>query len=207
MTSRPRRLGEGWILGGCKQETGANVAVGGNRTAYFTMLWRSALLAIGLLSTRPASAQDATWLANPGSADFNTASNWNPATVPTGTAFFNTSATTSLTSATGTALGGLTLNVGASNFTFTISNVLWRFNGAGIIINGGSATITVNNGGIFFNNSSTAGSATINGGLDFFNTSTAGTATLNNGLSATSFFNNSTAANAVINNNNLSGLF
>lgn len=193
--------------GGCKQETGANVAVGGNRTGCITILWRSALLAIGLLSTTPAFAQDATWLANPGSADFNTASNWNPATVPTGTAFFNTSSTTSLTSATGTALGGLTLNAGAPNFTFAISNVLWQFNGAGIIINGGSATITVNNGGIFFNNSSTAGSATINGGLDFFNTSTAGSATLNNGLSATSFFNNSTAANAVINNNNLSGLF
>jgi hypothetical protein len=41
--------------------------------------------AVALPAAMPAYAQDATWLLNPATADFNTASNWTPATVPTGT--------------------------------------------------------------------------------------------------------------------------
>jgi hypothetical protein len=44
--------------------------------------------AVALLAALPARAQDATWSTAPGSSNFNTAANWTPATVPTGTAFF-----------------------------------------------------------------------------------------------------------------------
>ena len=84
---------------------------------------------------------DATWLANPGSDDFNTAANWTPATVPTGTAFFDTSNTTNLSFSTNATIGGWTFNAGASNYTFNNTTHL-EFDGAGIVINGGSATIT-----------------------------------------------------------------
>ena len=45
-----------------------------------------ALLA-GTCLAAPAFGQE-TWLANPGSSDFNTASNWDPASVPSGIAIF-----------------------------------------------------------------------------------------------------------------------
>ena len=165
---------------------------------------RAALLASVALTALavPAAAQDATWLQNPGSGDFNTAANWSPATVPTGTAFFGTSNTTALSFSAGTTIGGWTFNAGASNYTFTNGQIL-TFTGAGIVINGGSATIT-NNGTVRFFNTSTAGNATItiNGGaqLQFFNTSTAGSATITNN-SDLQFNNSSTAGNATIINN------
>jgi len=52
---------------------------------------------MALLAAMPAQAQDANWLLNPGSGDFNTAGNWNPAAVPTGTAFFGFSTIRDLT--------------------------------------------------------------------------------------------------------------
>src|SRR5687767_6435106 len=105
------------------------------------LLASTALCVAPFLASLPAAAQDATWLNAPGSGDFNTAANWSPGTVPTGTAFFDTSATTSLsigpaTVATG---GGWTFNAGASNYSFTNSGI-FHFSGAGIAVNGGSAT-------------------------------------------------------------------
>ena len=44
--------------------------------------------AVALLAAMPAQAQDATWLLNPATTNYNDAANWTPATVPTGTAFF-----------------------------------------------------------------------------------------------------------------------
>jgi len=64
---------------------------------------------------------------------------------------------------------GLALNAGASAYTFANNHSL-SFNGAGIVINGGSATINNNIGGnIDFNNNSTAGNTAINNNynLDF----------------------------------------
>ena len=52
--------------------------------------------AMASLAAMPVYAQDATWLPVTASGDFNTAANWTPATVPTGTAFFGTSNTTAL---------------------------------------------------------------------------------------------------------------
>jgi hypothetical protein len=102
-------------------------------------------------------AQDATWLASPGSGDYNTAANWNPAAVPTGTASFGTSSVTSVSFSADTNFGGWTFNSGAPAYTFTNGQFL-NFTGAGIVINGGSASIT-NNHDLDFNNGSTAGSA------------------------------------------------
>jgi autotransporter-associated beta strand protein len=176
-----------------------------------------AVMLLANLGLATASAQDATWLQTPGSPDFNTATNWNTGAVPTGTAFFGTSNTTSLTfSAPNTTVGGWTFNPGASNYTFGITGQSLIFNGAGIIINGGGATINNNStptnvGIIMFEDSSTAGSATItnNGAsvihrqlssIEFLDSSTAGNATITNNASVV-FENTSTAGNATITNN------
>jgi hypothetical protein len=104
------------------------------------------VLAGTALCTSAARSQNATWLTSPTTGDFDTGSNWTTATVPTGTAFFGTSTVTNLTfSAAGTTIGGWTFNAGASNYAFTIpSPQALTFNGAGIVINGGSATVTNN---------------------------------------------------------------
>jgi hypothetical protein len=134
--------------------------------------------------------------------NFNTAANWTPATVPTGTAFFGTSNTTNLSFTPSTTnVGGFIFNAGASNYTFVSGFTLINFNGAGIVINGGSATIK-NNFFLNFNSGSTAGSATINnnGNLTFNNSSTAGGATITNTITL-ALNDQSTAGSATITNN------
>ena len=189
-----------------------------------TLLATAALVAVTVFAPGAARAQDATWGASPLSNSFNNRLNWSPpSAVPTGTAFFGTSNTIALKfEATTTTVGGWTFNTGASAYTFTNDHSL-QFNGAGIVINSGSATIN-NNLSVEFDNNSTAGSAIINntninsalnfnatstaanaiitngGNLDFNATSTAGSATINNDFSV-EFANNSTAGNATINNN------
>jgi hypothetical protein len=74
-----------------------------------THLLSTAVAAAALLAATSALAQDATWLLNPGSGNFNTAANWTPATVPKGTAFFGTSNTTNLSFTPSTTnVGGFT---------------------------------------------------------------------------------------------------
>ncbi|WPO38844.1 autotransporter outer membrane beta-barrel domain-containing protein [Tardiphaga sp. 42S5] len=198
-----------------------NQSLGTARWLRAILLASSALGLAPFLAALPAAAQDATWLASPGSGNFNDAANWGPAGVPTGTAFFGTSTVTALSFSAGTTLDGWTFNAGASAYSFTGGpGVL--FTGAGIAINGGSATI-VNGSSIYFFNSSTAGSATItntNAGFMYFSdTSTAGSATIANNWflqfsntstagsaaittnNALNFFNSSTAGNATITNN------
>jgi hypothetical protein len=58
----------------------------------------AALVLAPLLTAPQALAQNATWLNAPVSGDFSDANNWNPASVPTGTAFFGTSSVTALMS-------------------------------------------------------------------------------------------------------------
>jgi autotransporter-associated beta strand protein len=165
------------------------------------------MLAVTALCGAAARAQNATWLTDPGSNDFDTASNWTPATVPTGTAFFGTSNTTSLTFLQAvTIVGGWTFNAGASNYTFAVSitNSL-TFTGAGIVINGGSAAINSLGGTITFNGTSTAGSAVISSDsatINFNDSSTAGTATIisSGSFSSINFNNTSTAGSATITN-------
>lgn len=143
-----------------------------------------------------ASAQDATWAG--ATADFNTAANWTPATVPTGTAFFGASGPAALSFSANTNFGGWTFNADAQ--AYTISNSGWQlsFTGAGIMVNGGSADIA-NAGNLMFSNSSSAGTATITngGGLMFVDNSTAGSATITNN-SLLYFQNASTAGNSTV---------
>ncbi|MDP2408912.1 MAG: autotransporter domain-containing protein [Pseudolabrys sp.] len=158
--------------------------------------------ALSLAAILPAAAQDATWLASPGTADFNTGANWSTGAVPTGTASFDTSSQTALTFSADASFDGWTFNAGASAYTFANNHVL-TFNSAGIVINGGSATITNDAfGALWFNNTSTADGATItnNGLLGFSSSSTAGSAAIANS-STVHFLNTSTAGSATITNN------
>jgi hypothetical protein len=139
------------------------------------------LFAIGAVVT-PARAQ--TWSTTPGSADYNTATNWTPATVPTGTAFFGATNVPNLTfSSFATSVGGWTFNAGAPAYTFTLGANVLVFNGAGIEINAGSATISTLST-VTFLGSSSAGSAVLNtatsGVIGFNGTSTGGSAIINN---------------------------
>jgi autotransporter-associated beta strand protein len=218
MTSR-RLRNDSWANSGRRADVGqgrALAALPPNRdggTTPFTRTCRcgrshalrTALLASVLISVAVlARAQDATWLASPGSGDFNTATNWNPATVPTGTAFFGTSTQTNLSFSAHTTIGGWTFNPGASSYSFITSGRIVQFNGDGIV-NGGSATITNNNtaGGVRFLGTSTAGNAAINnnlGTLEFFGASTAGSATISNN-DLLQFADTGTAGSAIITNN------
>src|SRR5215472_15763506 len=153
--------------------------------------------AVALLAAIPAHAQDATWSTAPGSSDFNTAANWTPATVPTGTAFFGTSTTTSLSFSANTTVGGFTFNPGAPAYTFTVSSPFsLTFNNAGI--SGGNVTIT-NNSQLNFSQTSSAGNAVItnNGLMRFLFFGTAGNANITNN-SFLQFVNETSAGNATI---------
>jgi hypothetical protein len=105
---------------------------GTTRRLRAALLASTALVMASMLpAAGPARAQDATWLASPGSGDFNIGANWDTGSVPTGTAFFGASYATSLTFSSGTTVvGGWTLNVGASAYSYTNSQFL-GFNGAG----------------------------------------------------------------------------
>jgi len=160
-------------------------------------------LFVNLVGVGTVSAQNATWVGGT-SGDFDTASNWNPNTaVPTGTASFGTSARTAVTFSAGTTnVGGWTFNAGASAYSFDVGSTL-TFTGAGIVINGGGASITNDLGGFLsFNNTSTAGSASITNDSPMFfnNSSTAGSATIANNA-ALSFNDSSTAGSATFTNN------
>jgi autotransporter-associated beta strand protein len=128
----------------------------------------SATTAVALLAATAAQAQNATWLPNPGSGTFNTATNWNPAVVPTNTAIFGASNTTSILFLpfTTTSIGTLQFNPGAPAYSFTTSEPLFTsisITGTGIV-NGSSNTPTFivgNQANLFFRNASTAGNATI----------------------------------------------
>jgi len=183
-------------------------------------LWAALMASAALTALAvPAAAQDATWNLN-GTGDFNTAANWTPNTVPTGTAFFGVSNQNNVSFAVSTTVGGWTFNAGASNYAFTNAHALF-FSGAGIVINGGSVAITntaagtidffptstagsaaiTNDGHLLFENASTAGSAVItnNAFMQFFPGSTAGNATITNNLQLA--FTASTAGSATITNN------
>ncbi len=162
----------------------------------------ASLLASVSLCATAARAQDATWLLNPGTNDWDTAANWAPGTVPTNTASFGASNTTTLTfSASPNSINAIQFNAGAPAYTFNVAGTL-SVNGAGIVNNSANAPTFVLGGTLNFFNSSTAGNAHItnNVSLNFFNSSSAGNATItsNSGL----FFNDaSTAGNAAITSN------
>ena len=159
------------------------------------------------LSVWPAAAQDATWL-NPatvagpsGTFDYNAGANWNTGAVPIDTAIFGATTTAGVSVTNFTAVGGWTFTAAAPAYSFT-NSVHLTFTGAGIAINGGSASIT-SNSFLEFLNGSTAGTASIsnNSYLDFFHSSTAGSAAiLNTGNGTLTFNDGSSASGASITN-------
>ncbi len=145
---------------------------------------RSTALAGGvlaaLLAASPALAQNATWLAAPGSNAFNTGANWSTGVVPTGTATFGATNIPALSITGNFTPGGFTFSAGAPAYTFTINvNQGHGFLGAAIV-NGRNQTFVVNQSQFQFGNSATADEAsfTVNAGLRFLNTSTAGASTI-----------------------------
>jgi hypothetical protein len=135
--------------------------VRGYRSRRGTYLLTTAAAA-ALLAAMPAHAQDATWLLNPGSGTFNTATNWNPAVVPTGTAFFGASNTTliSFQPFVATSIGTLQFNSDAPAYVFATSPSLFTsisITGAGIVNNSSNAPtfIVGNQANLSFRNTST----------------------------------------------------
>ena len=188
---------------------GGNAGSGRRRRSHHlaALLATTALAAVAVLLPGAARAGDATWVGGT-SGDFNTATNWNPnSAVPTGTATFGASGTTGLSFSASTPIGGWTFAPGASAYTFTNNQAL-VFTGAGIVISGGSASITNDIfGTIQFTNSSTAGSASItnnstNAPLSFTGTSTAASANITTNSGAQLVFSgSSTAGSATITTN------
>src|SRR5271157_4463189 len=174
------------------------------------------------ICTVVAHAQNATWLLNPGSGDFSTAANWAPAAVPTGTATFGVSNTTTITfSANNTSVGTLQFNAGAPTYNFTVNQLLTlTINGNGIVNDSSNlprldvegfvpAAGAVLLADVSFS-SGTAGNAAITtnvaGFTAFANTSTAGNAAITtNSAGFTAFANTSTAGNAAITTNSSGG--
>jgi hypothetical protein len=157
-------------------------------------------------------AQNAIWVGNGTSiADFGTATNWSPQTVPTGTATFAVSSSTTITGS-GSA-SSLQFNSGASQYTFNTGITL---TGAGIVNNSSQAPIFSTDFNIsrwlYFRGASSAANAIINamngagpysfngGDVSFYDTSTAANAMISNGGSYIFFHNSSTAAQATITN-------
>lgn len=159
---------------------------------------------ISLLSATAVDAQDGTWLLSPGSASFNTGTNWSTGTVPTGTATFGASNTSSLTFGAPTTVGGMTFGAGAPAYSFALGGNSLDFNGAGIV-NGSSNAPTFNaDANLTFNGSSTAANARFNissgGTLSFFDSSSAASATIANVGGSLLFDETATAGNAVVTN-------
>lgn len=159
-----------------------------------------ALVALFSLSASLAYAGSATWQQNPGSSNWNTATNWMPATVPNGpsdVATFASSTNTNVNVARNITLDSIVFQSDASPFAITTSSEF-----ASILING--AGITNNSG--FVQNFNLTTSGHDQGVLDFADSATAGNntvfnlsgAAVRNSFGGTiSFFNTSTADNGL----------
>ena len=144
----------------------------------------AAALAAAFAGAGPVRAQDATWLATPGSGDFNTSANWTPATVPLGIAIFGSSSITTLTFSGSRNLDAFQFNAGAPAYTFNLTGGFGlAFHTDGIVNNSANApTFNVNASPLRFDDTSTAGNAIINlnaGTVQFLINGTAGAAQLN----------------------------
>jgi autotransporter-associated beta strand protein len=160
-----------------------------------------------LFSVEMLRAGSATWSLNPGSDDWNTATNWTPATVPGGpgdTATFGLSNSPSAVVTTPTELYEIVFNSGASPFTISSTWDELTISGVGITNNSGIPQNFVTRYTMKFLGGATAGNMTTfynNGETRFYYYSTADSGSFINASSgvgggSTSFFDNSTAANA-----------
>src|SRR5690349_8638017 len=181
-----------------------------------SITFRIGLLAVflGGLSLESAHAGSATWSVAPSGNDWNTASNWTPATVPnspTDTATFAASSIMSLTTSANTEVNGIIFDPGASAFSISPDPAFpFTISGTGITNNSGIVQNFFGGTFMFTNNAvaadlttftATGGMSSGEGGgtIAFFDTSNAGNAMLianggsNGGLGGTIQFSDSSA--------------
>ena len=185
---------------------------------------RFGLLPLICLSLRAAEAGSATWDLNPGSNDWNTATNWTPATVPNATtdiATFDASNTTGVLTSANVELASLVFDAGAPSYSIAVDRGLdltfWvrvamtagvphTFTGGGFTFNesssaGNNVSYGPPSGGcctgsLSFNDNASAESASFtNTGMDFFDSASADHGVFTN--ASVDFHNNSTAGNGV----------
>src|SRR5947199_359235 len=154
-----------------KQPTKANSGAL-SRITKATFIARFLPALVLLFSIQASQAGSATWDLNPTSGDWNTATNWTPATVPNGladTATFALSNTTTISVSANTTVDGITFAPGASGFTITASSSFFpilTLSGAGVTNDSGRIQNFVTPAGrsdfaqILFSNSATAGNLT-----------------------------------------------
>jgi len=194
--------------------------------SYLRRAGRLGLLPLICLGLRAAEAGSATWNLNPGSNDWNTATNWTPATVPnsiTDVATFGASNTTTVLTSANVDLASLVFAAGAPSYNIDAGRDLtvafWgegvrndsgvqqtfiaEITQSGFSFNGNSSAgdnVTYQNGSLSFHNNASAGSASFRDtGIDFFDNASA-----DHGVFANAdilFDNNSTAANATFSGN------
>ncbi len=178
-----------------------------------------------MFSVQSIHAGSATWNLNPTSGDWNTATNWTPATVPNSAsdiATFDSSSTTTASLSTNIRLSEIVFNAGASPFTISVlpgAHTL-LLGGSGVTNNSGvMQNFTTENGAILqWENSATPGSlvtitnrqsASGSSLTKFFDSTTSGESVIvNEGAAArfnyagvTEFFGTANAASAILNNN------
>ena len=171
-------------------------------------LW-SALALLPFLFANVAFAGSALW--NAASSNWNLATNWNPQTVPNGsadTATFYRSGITALSLSAGVGLADLVFNGdGYISYTITIPGQVFSFEGAGITNNSGyRQNFVINgNGDIQFHNFASAGDQTnfaVDGSIiDFFDSSNAGSATITNNGGSIHFTDSASAGTSSITSN------
>jgi autotransporter-associated beta strand protein len=163
------------------------------------LLASTALATVLLIATPVASLAD-NWLAAPADGNFSNGANWDTGLPPNfSSAIYGTSAITNV-SIGFVQIADITVNAGAYTFTFFDDFANPTLNGAGIIVNGGSATVINNSSpGIYFLGNSTIVGATVinNAAIVFADSSSAGNAAITN-AGFLLFFTNSTAGNATL---------
>jgi autotransporter-associated beta strand protein len=165
------------------------------------------LFTISILSAT-CLAGSATWNLNPGTGNWNTATNWTPNTIPnapTDIATFAVSNTTNVSISTDTAVDSIIFSPGASAYTITVPNPpTLTFSGSGVVNNSGVTQNfhTVGGQGYVFTDTADAGSLCVytdlgSGSIDFEDSATAGSATFvgSGFFGLTTFSDNSSAAN------------
>lgn len=167
------------------------------------LLLKQFFVLLALLGASTA-VQAQTWLASPGSNDWNTGSNWDTTSVPNGTsasATLGTSSVTAMGLSAGTTVGNLLFN-GSSSYLVTTNGNLLDLAGTGINNTSGvSQTLRTNSGEMLFqNNAQVVGvllQNSLNSIIQFQDTAAAGTATiLNSGT--LNFIGTASAASASI---------
>ncbi|MGJ4931832.1 autotransporter outer membrane beta-barrel domain-containing protein [Bradyrhizobium sp. HKCCYLS2038] len=165
-------------------------------------LLASTALATVLLIATPVASQADNWLAAPADGNFSNGANWDTGLPPNfSSAIYGTSAITNV-SIGFVQIADITVNAGTYTFTFFDDFANPTLNGAGIIVNGGSATVINNSSpGIYFLGNSTIVGATVinNAAIVFADSSSAGNAAITN-AGFLLFFTNSTAGNATLSN-------